>query len=103
MARLGVWPAETVVKVDDTAPGIGEGVAAGTWTVGLALTGNAAGLSAGELAALSEAGRAPIRARAAAELRGAGADFVIDSIAGLPEVVAEIDRRLAAGGRPGGT
>jgi phosphonoacetaldehyde hydrolase len=101
MARLGVWPAETVVKVDDTAPGIGEGVAAGTWTVGLALTGNAAGLSAGELAALSEADRAPIRARAAAELREAGADFVIDSIAGLPEVVSEIDRRLAAGARPG--
>jgi phosphonoacetaldehyde hydrolase len=45
MANLGVWPAETVVKVDDTAPGIGEGKAAGTWTVGVALTGNAAGLS----------------------------------------------------------
>ena len=29
MAKLGVWPAATVVKVDDTAPGIGEGKAAG--------------------------------------------------------------------------
>ena len=50
MARLGVWPAATVVKVDDTAPGIGEGVAAGTWTVGITLTGNEVGLSADELA-----------------------------------------------------
>jgi len=30
MAKLGVWPAATVVKVDDTAPGIGEGKAAAT-------------------------------------------------------------------------
>ena len=57
MARMGVWPATTVVKVDDTPAGIGEGVAAGTWTVGLSLTGNMCGLSAAELAALSEAER----------------------------------------------
>ena len=57
MAKLGVWPAASVVKVDDTAPGIGEGKAAGTWTVGIALTGNAVGLSAEELAALSQAER----------------------------------------------
>src|SRR5271166_2420841 len=97
MARLGVWPAATVVKVDDTAPGIGEGVAAGTWTVGVTLTGNEVGLSAEELAALSEADRAAHRARAGAVLTAAGADFVIDSIAGLPSVVAAIDARLAAG------
>ena len=36
MATLGVWPAETVVKVDDTAPGILEGRNAGTWTIGIA-------------------------------------------------------------------
>jgi phosphonoacetaldehyde hydrolase len=46
MAAMGVWPAAVVVKVDDTPPGIGEGRAAGTWTIGLALTGNLAGLSA---------------------------------------------------------
>ncbi len=82
MARLGVWPAATVVKVDDTAPGIGEGRAAGTWTVGVALTGNAVGLSAEELAAVSQAQRGRLREQAAAELRDA--DMVIDSIADLP-------------------
>jgi phosphonoacetaldehyde hydrolase len=101
MATLGVWPAATVVKVDDTAPGIGEGVAAGTWTVGVTLTGNEVGLSAAELAALPEADRAVHRARAGAVLTAAGADFVIDSIAELPSVVATIDARLLAGERPG--
>ena len=99
MAKLGVWPAATVVKVDDTAPGIGEGKAAGAWTIGIALTGNAVGLSAGELAALSVAERARLREKAAVEL--ADADMVIDGIADLPRAVIEIDARLADGKRPG--
>jgi phosphonoacetaldehyde hydrolase len=98
MARLGVWPAAAVLKVDDTAPGIGEGKAAGTWTVGIALTGNAVGLSASELAAVSSEHRARLRERAASELREA--DLVIDSIADLPKAVEAIDARLAAGVRP---
>jgi phosphonoacetaldehyde hydrolase len=42
---LGVWPARAVVKVDDTGVGIAEGLNAGCWTVGIALTGNAFGLT----------------------------------------------------------
>jgi phosphonoacetaldehyde hydrolase len=102
MARMGVWPAATVVKVDDTPVGIGEGVAAGTWTVGLSLSGNMCGLSAEELAALPEAERAAIRERATAALQAAGADLVIDSIADLPGAVDEIAARLARGERPKG-
>lgn len=101
MAKLGVWPAETVVKVDDTAPGIGEGVAAGTWTIGLALTGNAAGLSAEALAALPETARTSLRAKATAELAAAGPDLIIDSIATLPDAVAELEARLNADEKPG--
>jgi phosphonoacetaldehyde hydrolase len=102
MAALGVWPAETVVKVDDTPPGIGEGLNAGTWTIGLALTGNIAGLSAEELAALPESGRSVIRASATAEMEAAGADMVIDSIATLPEALDRIEAKLAGGGKPRG-
>jgi phosphonoacetaldehyde hydrolase len=99
MARLGVWPAECVVKVDDTAPGIGEGKAAGTWTVGVALSGNVTGLSAEELAALPAERLPALRDRARREL--GAADFIIDSVADLPAVVAEVDTRLAAGWKPG--
>ena len=101
MARMGVWPADRVVKVDDTPVGIGEGVAAGTWTVGIALTGNIAGLSEAELAALPDPERAALRARAGAEMALAGADLTIDGIADLPTAVAEIERRMAEGRRPG--
>ena len=101
MARMGVWPADRVVKVDDTPVGIGEGVAAGTWTVGIALTGNIAGLSEAELAALPDPERAALRARAGAEMALAGADLTIDGIADLPTAGAEIERRMAEGRRPG--
>jgi hypothetical protein len=34
-------------------------------------------------------------------LTAAGADFVIATLSDLPDVAAEIDMRLAAGGKPG--
>ncbi len=99
---MGVWPADRVVKVDDTPVGIGEGVAAGTWTVGVALTGNIAGLSEAELAALPPDARGMLRTRATVELEAAGADLVIDGIAELPIAVFEIERRIVAGEAPRG-
>lgn len=102
MAKLGVWPADRVVKVDDTPVGIGEGVAAGTWTVGVALTGNIAGLTDAELAALPADALVALRARASSELLAAGADIVIDGVAELPGAVAEIERRRGAGEAPRG-
>jgi phosphonoacetaldehyde hydrolase len=97
---LEVWPARAVVKVDDTAPGIAEGVAAGCWTIGVATTGSTFGLSADESARLSPQDFAARRDSAAAELRKAGADYVVDSVRDLPPVLDEIGRRLAAGEHP---
>lgn len=99
-ADLGVWPAHDCVKIDDTEPGIAEGLAAGTWTVGVALSGNAAGLSKDELASLAADERAHLRSRASGRLYGAGAHFVVDTIAELPPVLEAIEARLAAGLRP---
>jgi len=97
---LGVWPARHVVKVDDTVPGIAEGLAAGTWTVGVAMSGNALGLSLDEANALREADRATRRAAAMRELTSAGAHFVIDSVAELPSMLDIIEGRLLRGEAP---
>lgn len=100
MARMGIWPADTVIKCDDTPPGIGEARNAGCWAVGFALSGNIAGLSEAEMALASEADKAVMRARATAELTASGAHLVVDSIADLPRAVAEIEARIAAGEKP---
>ncbi|MGE0747693.1 MAG: phosphonoacetaldehyde hydrolase [Rhodospirillales bacterium] len=97
---LDVAPAARVVKVDDTAPGIAEGLAAGTWTVAVALSGNAMGLSPDELDTLSPAKRAARRADAVAALTRTGAHYVIDTVADLLPVIDHIEGRLARGERP---
>jgi phosphonoacetaldehyde hydrolase len=99
-ADLGVYPPAAVVKVDDTEPGIAEGRAAGTWTVGVAVSGNALGLSQEEWEALSIPERASRAEAARAALRATGADYVIDSIADLLPVIDVIEARLARGEGP---
>jgi phosphonoacetaldehyde hydrolase len=88
------------VKVGDTISDIEEGRNAGMWAVGVSATGNEVGLSAVELAALPEAERSHRTARACLRLKGAGAHYVIESVAQLEPVLADIDARLAAGERP---
>ncbi|WPB59024.1 phosphonoacetaldehyde hydrolase [Xylophilus sp. GOD-11R] len=99
-ADLGVWWPATVVKVDDTDVGILEGRNAGTWTVGVAVSGNALGLTLAEWNALSPAAQQQGRERAGAKLRAAGAHYVIDSVAELMPVLDDIAARLARGLRP---
>jgi phosphonoacetaldehyde hydrolase len=99
-ADLGVHPPSSVIKVDDTDPGIAEGRAAGTWTVAVAVSGNALGLSEEEWRALGEGERERRRADAHRALAASGADYVIDSVADLLPVVDAIEARLAAGERP---
>lgn len=84
---LGVFPAGAVLKVDDTEPGIAEGVAAGCVTVGLTLSGNEAGLTPEELAALSPEARMALHARVGEKLKTAGADYVIETVADLPALL----------------
>jgi phosphonoacetaldehyde hydrolase len=86
---LRVYPPETVLKVDDTPPGIAEGVAAGCPTVGVALSGNIAGKTPEELAALPPGEVDAIRQKADAILREAGAAHVIDTVADLPALIAQ--------------
>jgi phosphonoacetaldehyde hydrolase len=97
---LGVWPAASAIKVDDTTVGVAEGVNAGAWAVGVAVTGNAFGLSLADTKALAPAEFARRRARAEDALYGAGAHYVVDSVADLLPVVARIEGCLARGERP---
>ncbi len=80
---LGVWPLSRVVKVDDSAAGVAEGRAAGCFTIGVSASGNGVGLSRDALAALDPAERARRVAAAAADLKAAGADRVIETVADL--------------------
>lgn len=88
------------VKVDDTVPGIAEGLNAGMWTVGLALSGSPAGWTQADYENADEDTRSAVRERVKPLFKKAGAHFVIDTVADLPAVLLSIEQLLALGKRP---
>ena len=98
--ELQVEHVNACIKVDDTLPGIEEGLRAGMWTVGVSTTGNEVGLDLADWLALSEQEQQQKRAIAEQRLCNVGAHYVIDSVAELPAIVADINRRLAMGEKP---
>jgi phosphonoacetaldehyde hydrolase len=98
--RLGIFPMESMVKVDDTGVGIVAGLNAGMWTVGVVASGNEVGLSEEELAALEATDRTARIENGRERLSHSGAHWVIDTIADLPRVLDEITSLLSHGERP---
>ncbi len=98
---MDVSPIQSVVKVDDTISGVGEALEAGCWGVGIARYSNYMDIdSMAHLESLSEADIAR-RLNATREiLRKSGAHYVIDTFDQMPEVIADVNRRLARGERP---
>jgi phosphonoacetaldehyde hydrolase len=100
MFNTGVYPPEAVVKVDDTKPGIGEGLNAGTWAIGLAKTGNEVGLNLEEINALAPELLARKLTSAREGLAKSGAHYVVDGISDILPIIDDINARLARGERP---
>lgn len=98
--NLQVSPLEACVKIDDTIPGVEEGLNAGMWTIGLAMSGNEIGLPLKELEALDHAERQRRSQRAYDRMYQGGAHYVVDSIADILPCLDDIQERLARGDRP---
>jgi phosphonoacetaldehyde hydrolase len=100
LIEMNAWPAWRAVKVDDTSVGVAEGINAGAWSVGVAVSGNAFGASFEEMQAMPEADYAARREAAYNALTAAGAHYVVDSVEDLLPALADIEGRLARGERP---
>jgi phosphonoacetaldehyde hydrolase len=100
MEMLNVYPPATVVKIGDTAPDIGEGIAAGVWSVGVVRTGSEVGCTLAEWGALPVAEQSQRVDVARRKLQAAGAHAVSDTLAELPALIADFDTRLQRGEKP---
>lgn len=100
MINLGVSPVEACVKIDDTRPGVEEGLNGGMWTIGLAVSGNEVGLPLKEWKKLPKAEQERMRQGAYTRMRQTGAHYVVDTIADILPCLDDIDARLARGERP---
>lgn len=97
---MGVYPFESVVKFDDTTPGITAGLNAGMWTVGFAKSGNGIGLNEAEIGELDPVELARRLEIAREKFIAAGAHYVVDGIWDVPLILDDIEARLKRGERP---
>lgn len=101
LVNLGVYPIEAAVKVDDTVTGVGEGLNAGCWAVGVANWSNYTDVdSLEQWDAMPEEERERRREVSRAKLYGSGAHYVIDELTDLPNVIEDINDRLSRGEMP---
>jgi phosphonoacetaldehyde hydrolase len=97
MEALDIYPPAAVVKIGDTRPDVEAGLNAGVWTIAVARTGNELGLTEAEIDALPPDELNEMLQIAYTRLHGAGAHYVVDGIADVLPILAEINERLAQG------
>lgn len=96
MRKFEVYPPCCVVKVGDTASDMKEGKNAGAWSVGVVEGSSAANLTPELAASISEDEKKEHFDKARQILKDAGADYVIQTIRELPDVIADINKKLEA-------
>ena len=98
---LNITPIQSVVKVDDTASGVGEAVNAGCWGIGVTRYSNYMDVDTPEDGKkLSEDEIKKRVAKTKDILEKAGAHYILESIADIEPVIEDINKRLARGERP---
>ncbi len=98
---LDITTIQSVVKVDDTVSGVGEGLNAGCWSVGVTRYSNYMNInSIEESDSLADEEIKRRTEQTHDLLLRAGSHYVIESIVELPEVIEDINARLARGERP---
>lgn len=100
MRQLRAFPPAAVVKIGDTKIDIDEGLNAGTWTIGLAATGNYVGRSSEDLEAMPAERRSELIAAADELLRRQGAHYVVETISDVLPCLDDIESRLSRGECP---
>ncbi len=98
--NLGIFPMQAFVKIGDTIADIEEGINAGMWSVGVVNSSNEMGLTLNEINQMDKIELEKRSAKVRQDYFDAGADYVIDSLAELKELIEKINRRLAMGERP---
>ena len=94
LMQFGISDTREAVKVGDTVADIAEGKNANCWTVGVIMGSSELGLTRDELAALSEHELNERKAIVRATYYQAGADYIIDDMNELLDVVDDINRKL---------
>ena len=94
MIDLAVPSTDCVLKYGDTIADIKEGINAKVWTVGVILGSNELGLTQEEVEQMSPATLTARKAEVRQRMLLAGAQYVVDSIEELPQIIELINHKL---------
>ena len=101
LLQLKISPIQSVVKVDDTVSGVGEGLNAGCWAVGIAGLSNYTDIDSLEQWEKMNSEERQERVEQSREiLLKSGAHYVIDDFTSLPDVIDDINIRLSNNEKP---
>lgn len=95
LCDLDIARRDTVIKVGDTISDIKEGVNAGVWSIGVILGSNELALTEAEVKSMSSGELNAKMKKVRNKMYAAGADYVIDSITDLPELIEVINSRMS--------
>ena len=99
--NLGITSIQSVLKVDDTVSGVGEGLNAGCWTVGVSRYSNYMNINTLEEEDTLSQEEIEYRHNISRDiLLRSGAHYVVDDITYLPKIVEDINKRLLNGEKP---
>lgn len=101
MELMGLYDRRTIVKCDDTVGGVGEGLNAGVWTIGLYKYSNYTNIDTLDQWEKMSLGEREDRWEMSKKiLVKSGAHYVIDSIKEMPMILDEINERVKRGESP---
>jgi len=98
--NLGIYPMQAIVKIGDTISDIKEGINAGMWSVGVIMSSNEMGLSQEEIMNIETSELEKRRKTVRNSFLNAGADFVIDTLDEMEELIDRINAELSCGEKP---
>ncbi len=101
MEMMDVYPPQRVLKVGDTLQDVYAGKNAGAWSAAVIVHGNAVGLPKDEVEAMDSDQLEAAVSKAGELFTEAGADFILEGLWDVIDVVNEINAGLAEGKRPG--
>ena len=98
--ELEIYPLSSIVKIGDTISDIQEGIHAGCWSIGVAMSGNEVGLLEKELDRLPKDVFEEKRLVAYKRLYDAGAHCVVDGIWDMLPLLEVINTKIINGEKP---
>src|SRR5699024_2453123 len=92
--NLGVYPMNHIIKVGDTISDIQEGINAGCWTVGVLKGSSSIALKESQVKTLPQNVSAEKMNEITEKFIEAGAQYVVDSIGEVDQLIPKINKRL---------